>query len=196
MNILVDGLPETVEIGGRVYQLNTDFRSCLKIIMACEDSGLTGYEKSLVILTNLFPEIPDDLNAAMEKAKWFLDGGEIHREIEEGQYQPRVYSFSKDANFIFAAFRQTHGIDLKTAQLHWWEFIALFMDIGQDTTFSQLAALRKRVKTGSASKEERKMALEMGDMFDLSDIGSRILEELEAEDEFMQAWNNRKTQNQ
>lgn len=192
MNILVDSLPETVEISGRVYKLNTDFRPCLRTIMACEDTELTGYEISLVILTNLFPEIPDDLDAALEKARWFLDGGEVHQEPEERQ--PRVYEFSKDANFIFAAFRQTHGIDLQAESLHWWKFIALFMDVGGDTTFSQLTALRKRVKTGKATKEERDAARELGTIFEVSDTEMRTLEDLEAEEEFMKALNSRQQQ--
>ncbi|MBI5954377.1 MAG: hypothetical protein HY865_22195 [Chloroflexi bacterium] len=188
MNILVDALPETVEIGGRVYQLSTDFRPCLKTIIACEDSELTGHEKALVILTNLFPEIPDNLEAAMEKAQWFLDGGDAQQERTDERQQPRVYSFSKDSSFIFAAFRQTHGIDLQTVQMHWWVFIALFMDIGQDTTFSQLTALRKRIKTGKANKYEREAARELGDIFEIANTETRDLSELEAEDEFMRAW--------
>jgi len=188
MNILVDSLPETVKVGGKTYLINTDFRACLRTIMACEDASLTGYEKSLVILTNLFPEIPDDLDAALEKAQWFLDGGECQQDTEE-QRQPRVYSFAKDANFIFAAFRQTHRIDLQTEDMHWWKFIALFMDVGQDTTFSQLTALRKRLKTGKATKEEREAATELGDIFYIEDTEMRTLDELEAEDEFMKALN-------
>jgi hypothetical protein len=157
--------------------------------MACEDASLTGYEKALVILANLFPEIPDDIDSALEKAQWFLDGGERQQETEERH--PRVYAFTKDANFIFAAFRQTHGIDLQIENLHWWKFIALFMDVGGETTFSQLTALRKRVKTGKATKEERAAAKELGDVFDIEDAETRTLEDLEAEEEFMKALNLR-----
>lgn len=195
MNILVDVLPETVEVGGKSYKINTDFRVCLRTIMACEDAGLTGYEKALVILTNLFPEIPKDIEAAMEKAKWFLDGGE-ESSAGEQQPQPRVYSFQKDQKFIFAAFRQTHGIDLQMAELHWWVFIALFMDIGSETTFNQLAALRKRVKTGKATKDERETAQALGDVFEIPDTEYRTLEVLEAEEEFMKAWNEYQKQKQ
>lgn len=190
MNILVDVLPETVEVAGKRFKIKTDFRGCLKTIMACEDVNLTGQEKAMVILTNLFETIPDDLEAALEKASWFLDCGEKKQKTDE--FQQRVYSFAKDARFIFAAFHQTHGIDLQTASLHWWKFVALFMDVGGDTTFSQLTSLRKRVKTGKASKHEREAARELGDLFEIEDIESRTLDELEAEDEFMKALNAHK----
>ena len=184
MNILTDAPPETVEINTTEYRLNTDFRACLKIIMAFEDNELTPQEKQLILLGNLYSVVPNDLEAALDCANWFLNGGKTNA-TNTDEESPRVYSFAKDGNFIYAAFRQTHGIDLATANLHWWTFLALFMDLGQDTTFCQLTALRKRLKTGKASKEERAAAREMGDIIDLPDIDNRTLDEKELESEFL-----------
>ncbi len=117
-----------------------------------------------------------------EKAMWFLDGGQ---ENESGASPMRLYSFAKDAQFIFAAFRQTHGIDLQKANLHWWEFLALFMDVGQDTTFCQLTAMRKRLKTGKASKEEKEFAREHPEIVDVPEVDTRSLEEKEIANDFM-----------
>ena len=96
----------------------------------------------------------------------------------------RLYSFSKDANLIFAAFRQTHGIDLSTADLHWWEFLALFSDLGANTTFVSMISLRRRVKTGKASKEEIASARDIGDAFNLPKLETRTLEEKIAAEKF------------
>jgi len=185
MNILVDAPPESITIADTEYQLNTDFRACLKIIMAFEDNELTPQEKQLVLLGNLYSVVPNDLTAALERANWFLNGGKENTPDENPTSPVRVYSFAKDGNFIYAAFRQTHGIDLSTAKLHWWTFLALFMDLGQDTTFCQLTALRKRLKTGKASKEEKAAAFEMGEMIDLPDVDERSLDEKEAENDFL-----------
>jgi len=185
MNILVDAPPESITIADTEYQLNTDFRACLKIIMAFEDNELTPQEKQLVLLGNLYSVVPNDLNAALDCANWFLNGGKESASEESEIAHVRVYSFAKDGNFIYAAFRQTHGIDLSTAKLHWWTFLALFMDLGQDTTFCQLTALRKRLKTGKASKEEQAAAREMGEMIDIPEIDERTLGEKEAENEFL-----------
>jgi hypothetical protein len=111
-----------------------------------------------------------------------LNGDKTGNDDEPGL---RLYSFSKDADFIFAAFRQTHGIDLQKVDLHWWEFLALFMDLGADTTFCQLVNLRKRVKTGKATKEEKQAARDMGDAFDIPEADTRTLDEKEAEAEFL-----------
>lgn len=184
MNILTEQLPDSVIVDGKKYPVNSDFRSCLKIILAFEDIELTGYEKQAILLHNLFIKQPENTEAAFEAANIFLNGGS-EPSGEEVETPFRLYSFSKDANFIFAAFRQTHGIDLQTANLHWYEFLALFMDLGSETTFSNLIGLRKRVKNGTASKEEKKIARDMNEVFEIPEIDDRTPEEKQKEIEFM-----------
>lgn len=188
MNILVEHLPEAIEIDGREYEINSDFRSCLRIILAFEDPELAGAEKQSVMIDNLYKEHPDNMAEAMEKGVRFLNGGDD----SESDSNLRLYSFEKDAPYIMAAFKQTHNVDLDSVEMHWWKFMALFMDLGSETTFSQLIGLRKRVKTGKASKEERQAALEIKDIFDLPEIDNRTLEEREAEQAFMNKFKQRK----
>jgi hypothetical protein len=153
--------------------------------MAFEDAELTPQEKQVIILSNLYQVQPGNVQAALEKASQFLNGGKTE-ETNDNDNSMRLYSFDRDAQFIFSAFRQTHGIDLETAELHWWKFIAYFMDLGQETTFCQLVGLRSRIKKGTASKEERQAAREMGDLIDVPEIDDRTLEEKEREAEFLQ----------
>lgn len=181
MNILTDVLPTSLLISNTEYKIDSDFRTCLKIILAFEDNDLTPQEKQIILLSMLFVKVPEDVEQAIKTAHVFLNGGKVDEKEYSG---PRLYSFATDANFIFAAFRQTHGIDLEVTNLHWWKFLALFMDLGQDTTFCQLVSLRKRIKTGKASKEEKEAARTMGDMLDVPEIDDRTLEEKERELEF------------
>lgn len=186
MNILTDRLPEAIRVNGKIYEINSNFRDCLLIILAYEDSDLTGFEKQQVLLSNLYKEMPtENIEKAIEKGVKFLNGGE---ENSEGSMTSnlRLFSFAKDAKFIFSAFQQTHGIDLQNTQyLHWWQFLTLFMDLGSETMFCNLVGLRKRVKTGKASKEERKVAREMGDIFIVPEIDTRSIEEVEQERAFV-----------
>lgn len=182
MNILTDTLPTTVEIDGIEYPINTGFKDCLRVILAYEDVDLTPQEKQIILLSNMYPEPPHDLNKALERANWFLNGGNDNSEKDDS---PRVISFSKDSNLIFAAFRQTHNIDLSNANLHWWQFMALFMDLGSETTFCQLVSLRKRVKTGKATPEELEISREIGDSFVIPEIDNRDLDEKDQEAEFL-----------
>jgi hypothetical protein len=183
MNILTDALPETVACNTTEYRIRSDFKDCLRIMLAFEDNTLTGQEKQIILLNALYSVVPADISEAIKAANWFLNGGRDSDEESDGL---RLFSFTTDANLIYAAFRQTHGIDLATAELHWWQFLALFMDLGQDTTFCQLVALRKRIKTGKATKEERAAASAMGSMFDVEDIDTRTLAQKDAERRFFE----------
>jgi hypothetical protein len=183
MNLLTDALPEAVLIGGVATPINTDFRACLRVVLACEDAELTDFEKQMILLANLYPAPPADPAAAYRMGVKFLDGG--HEAEGAGQSGPRVFSWDKDQELMYAAFRQTHGIDLSTANLHWWQFLALWMDLGADTAFCQLTALRRRLSDGSASKDEQKMARARPDLFYLPKTDTRTAAEKERQSEFL-----------
>jgi hypothetical protein len=181
LNILTDKLPTFLQIGDSSCAINADFRNCLKIIMAIEDPSLARVEKNLILYNNLYKDRPTDIQQALEMGIWFLNLG---KEMDSDGV--RVFSWQKDADLIYSAYQQTHGIDLEAIEfMHWWKFMALFMDLGSDTVFCNLVSLRKRVKTGKASKEERSAARELGDMFLVPEIDDRTVEEIEAEREFL-----------
>lgn len=183
INALIEEFPTAVEIDGEAAPINTDFRTCIRAILAFEAPDLASMEKIAVMLELLYPEKPSNIDAAIAQGLKFLNGGESSDDDDDPGY--KLYSFSKDASLIFSAFRQTHGIDLEKEDMHWWKFLALFSDLGADTAFCNLVGLRKRVKTGRATKEERALAREMGDLFDVPEIDARTLEDREKEAEFM-----------
>lgn len=187
MNILLHRLPTFVILHGKPVKIRTDFRFGLRCVMASEDNGLAQVEKGSVILSNMYFEVPKDIDEAVERAVLFLNMNHETDEETDMLITHRPYSLLKDGNLIYAAFRQTHGIDLSTAKLHWWKFMALFLDLGSDTVFCNLVSLRQRVNSGKASKEEKKEARELGDIFEVEDIDTRTLEEREAAEVFMKA---------
>ncbi len=188
MNILTDVLPTQVLIDGQLYDLNTDFKTAIRIIQDFEDEELTVYEKNYLMIRRLYLVVPENTDEAVRLALRFLDGGETPAGDDENA-PLRLYSFSKDANLIYAAFRQTHGIDLQSAKMHWWQFLALFMDLGAETTFTGLVSLRKRVKEGKATTDELKIATELGDAFEVNEPDMRSWEQIK-EDERKQALSN------
>lgn len=176
---LTEKFPHAVRINGEVYELNTDFRVGLKIMQAFEDPRLATLEKKVIMCDLLFQNVPKDLNAATIAAIKFLDCGKPRREANSG----RVYSFSKDSEYIYSAFLQTFGVDLQTAEMHWWKFCAMFGDLGQETTFNQIVGLRSRKQRGKLSKEDREIWFRMHDVLTLE-------EETEADPELQSARDN------
>lgn len=165
-----------VEIDGKEYELNTDYRAALYTILAFEDDELTQSEKACKMLDNLYFEMPDNLELALEKAQWFLNSGKKPLEDDNPQ---RLYSFEQDAELIFSAFQQTHGINLNNTNLHWWRFFSLFMDLGKNTFFCSLTGLRSRYYAGKCTKEEKEEIHKMGDTFYVSQNTNLTFEEKE-----------------
>ena len=165
MNALLDKFPTKTEIDGIVYELNTDYRNCLNIILAFEDKELNDYEKTEVMLELLYGKdnIPINIELAMQKAILFLDCGEIKQEGSNSVPEQRLYSFTKDAKYIYSAIKQTHRIDLENIEyLHWWKFVYLFLDLNKECFFSQMIYLRSQRKKNKLSKEEKEETIRTG----------------------------------
>ena len=173
--------------------VDTDFRFALRTILAFEDPELTDLEKQSVMLGNLYYEVPEDVPAACVAALAFLNGS---LPDAPNEHDLRTYAFSKDAVFVFSAFRQTHGVDLSTVKMHWWVFQALFMDLGSETTFVSLVGLRNRVNNSKASKEEIELARSLGELFTVETAtGPRDIEGERRVDEFFAVLGTGRKQN-
>lgn len=185
MNVLTDKFPTKINVNNKVLRINSDFRNCIKIIEAFEDDDLFDEEKYLILIRRLYiDEVKEeDLEQAIIKGIKFLDLGEENKNNEENV--KRLYSFSKDDSYIYTGIRQSHNIDLNSIEyLHWWNFVYLFLDIGQDCMFNQLVYYRKRKNEGKLTKDEKKVYISMRKILDLDYEGD------DEENEFMRQLNN------
>lgn len=188
MNILTDQLPEAVEIDGNIYELNTDFRTGIEIMLVFEDPELTPHEQMLVMLTLLYKEMPSDLEEACRLAVKFLNCGEEEDREGSGQSVDRLYSFEKDARYIYSAIKQSHNVDLESVSyLHWWKFNYMFLDLAKECFFLQLINLRKKKLTGKLTKEEQEYCNTIREIIELPCYVSSA--EKEKENEFMRLLN-------
>lgn len=188
MNILTDQLPEAVEIHGNTYELNTDFRTGIEIMLVFEDPELTQHEKMLVMLTLLYNEIPSDIEEACRLAVKFLNCGDEEEKEGSGDEPERLYSFEKDARYIYSAIKQSHGVDLESVpNLHWWKFNYMFLDLAKDCFFLHLINLRRKKLNGKLTKEEQEYCNSIRDIIELPYNTSSA--EKEKENEFMRLLN-------
>lgn len=159
-------LPETVNIDGVEYPINTDFRTSIKFEILVQQE--TDEMKLLLELLRLYygEIIPPNIPIAIEKALWFYAGGELKAKGNASKKEA-LYSFEYDGDYIYSAFLEQYGIDLTYAKLHWWKFRALFLSLSDKTKLSEIIGYRSVQISGKMSKEEKEFYKKMKKIYAL-----------------------------
>ena len=84
MNMLVDLLPDTVEVDGEKYEINTDFRISVLFELLMQDDEVTNEEKIIHGLNLYYPVVPRNIHEAVEKMLWFYRCGKEAVENDSG----------------------------------------------------------------------------------------------------------------
>ena len=102
-NILLDILPETVDIDGIEYRINSDFRISILFELLMQDDELGKRQKLVQGLQLYYPEIPHNVTMAVDKMIWFYRCGKETGNGGHGSGSGRakqIYSFEYDDDYI------------------------------------------------------------------------------------------------
>lgn len=163
------GLPKTAVVGGREYDIRTDFRCILDIITALADPELDDQERAYVALTIFYPDfekIPStDYQEAIKECFRFINGG---KEDDDKRKPPRLVAWDQDFPHIVAPINRVIGQDVRGLEYyHWWTFLAAYMEIG-DCTFAQIVRIRNKLAKGEPlDKSDRKWYRENRQLVDI-----------------------------
>lgn len=146
---MIYDLPKSLEIQGVEYEVRSDYRAILDILIALSDPELDEQDKAIVALQIFYPdydEIPvEALPEAVKRCFWFINGGE---EEQQPAKALRLMDWEQDFKFIIAPVNRVIGKEVREMEyLHWWAFLSAYMEIGE-CTFSQIVAIREKQKRG------------------------------------------------
>ena len=165
-SVTFDKLPGTARIGGIVYDISFGYRTMMAAEIEMFRQDISDEQKMLNAL-NLFyaRNIPPDLDAAVDYMLWFHRGGESVRKGSGAKKRTarRGYCFLKDAPLIYAAFRQQYDINLRQTpndSLHWWEFLAMFESLDENTRMAKVMYWRT-CDTKGMGKEQKAFIKQM-----------------------------------
>lgn len=189
--MLYNDLPTKLKVNDKIYDINYDYRTVLRIMLALEDNNLYNEEKAYIMLKLLYKEdIPEeDVEEAIKKAILFIDLGKEN--TNESNNQSRIYSFTQDGNYILTGINSTHHIDISEhPNMHWWKFMALFMDMNTECFFSELVYYRKRKQEGKLTKEEKQQYNKIKDLIELNQNTNEIQKQKEARKKFFEEFHS------
>ena len=138
-------LPQTAEIGGAVYQLNTDFRDILEIMGYLDDQDKPEYLRWRIALALFYEgDIPaEHQQEAMEYLADFISCGET--DTKPG---PKLLDWEQDAQAIVADVNKVAGKEVRAIPyLHWWTFLSYFRAI-EEGQLSTLVSIRDKLRRG------------------------------------------------
>ena len=134
---LKDRLPDGVEVDGKFYKLDFEFRNVLRMIEVLDQNNLMPEAKAYKALCCLCKR-PKNAEKVLGAVKALLFKAPRKK---GGQ---RVTDFIQDAGLIRAAFRQTYGINLFRDRLHWIEFTELMNALPEGSRYAEVVGIRAR----------------------------------------------------
>lgn len=164
MNILIDSLPESVEVDGENFEINSDFRTSILFEIMMQDNEVDERNKIINALNLYYPVIPENKEEAVKKILWFYRGGKEDKFVEgksEKGSNDLIYSYDFDDEYIYAAFLDQYGVDLQESYMHWWKFRAMFKSLNEDNEFVKIMGYRAMKITNTMSKEQQEFYRKM-----------------------------------
>lgn len=165
MNFLTERLPDSINVQGVEYPIQTDFRTILRYsaqMDTIEEDNLAEIIRCMKIV--IYRDFPDDIFSAISALNWFVKCGREEKRNRPsnkllGVNSNQPFDFSVDGELIWSAFRRNdvYGIDLlEIPYLHWWKFIAMLDDLPEDTRLHRIMDYRTiDTSNKNISKEAR-----------------------------------------
>lgn len=206
----MDKPPKQVEVDGKLYKINSDFRTSIQFEILMQKKELTEKQKEfaneLCLLDKemdretaellakykdglelYYPEIPNNINGAINEMLWFYECGKENidkKKSKKSGSRKKIYDYNYDADYIYAAFFEQYHIDLAEQELHWWKFSALFSALSEDCMISKIITYRV-IDTKGMEKEQKAFYNRMKRLYQLPEDISE--EERERQDKITQA---------
>ena len=146
---MIGRLPTSLNVNGKEMKIRSDFRDCLLIFQAFNDTDLTDEEQMMVMLQCLYVDYQDfkqdDIEQAINQAVWFLNCGNT---VGNPHSDKPLYDFEHDEQIMFASINHVAGREIRLEEyVHFWTFMGYFNEIGEGT-FSTVVSIRSKKQKG------------------------------------------------
>jgi len=139
-------LPDAVSLLGCEYKIETDFKKWIDFFILHENDELSSEEKIFKSLKMYTHGMPKDTLAAYKALQMFAACDGLPRNASAtkntGVKSTPVFSYLYDNAYIYSDFLRYYGINLHTAEMHWYTFTALFDGLPHEAETKQRIAYR------------------------------------------------------
>ena len=154
MNMLLDRVPDHLVISGIRYRIHTSFRTWIAYEKLLTDNSVVSCDDVFSLVFDGIIPTPKHYEEAVNQILWFYQCGKEYQLNGRKTYK-EVFSYDYDDGYIVAAFQEQYGIDLNTADLHWWKFRAFMLSLSEDTEFVKIMGYRSVEISSKMSAAQR-----------------------------------------
>ena len=149
------GLPNNIEVAGKSYLLNTDFREWLKFGSILQQKNTEIFDLLFVINNDITAlDILKNQDEFITKLIEFYRNKNVTPRQDNSSTNDIVVDYILDGEYIVASFMQAYHIDLTQCDMHWHMFKALFVGLPEDTKISQIMSMRSYRKSNIGYEEQ------------------------------------------
>lgn len=178
-------LPTSVHVAGVDWDIRTDFRIVIDVLIAFENPEYDDLEKWLYCMMSLVEDFDNveekDYCEMCNALSDFLDMG-----IKEERKKPlKLMDWEQDANIIIPAINKVVGHEIRGEKyIHWWTFLSSYMEIDNKSLFSHVLSIREKKSKGKKlEKYEQEFYRENKALID---IKKKLTEEEEEEERLLE----------
>lgn len=146
-------LPQSIEIGGKQWEIHADFRDILDIIQRLSSKTSESLYVCLALFYEDFENLPEDcFTEALEKMFSFIACGEE----EDASPRPKTIDWEQDRQMIISDINKVAGCEIRALPFcHWWTFISWFNGIG-DGQLATVVSIREKKRKGKKLEDWEK----------------------------------------
>ena len=123
--------------------IRTDFRVILEIFVMLGDPELSDADKTEALLRMFYEERPADASAAVQAFRNFVDPS------PSSGGGPSLVNWSRDFPLLVGPVNHVLGTECRSMPyLHWYTFLAAYMEIPPDSVFAQTLRIREKLARG------------------------------------------------
>lgn len=158
--------PEYVEVAGKKYKINTDFRVAIECNRIAEDKTIGDFERAMGIICTLFgEEAVDDTKHLQEFLDLALKYLSCGKPLEDLNEEERDMDYIEDYDYIVTSFMSDYGMDLENETMHWWKFNNLInglsnSELGNCCVLNRVRNLRNYDVSEIKDKKQRDKIIE------------------------------------
>lgn len=142
IDLSIKGLPNSIEVAGKPFLLDTDFRSWLKVDKEIRKKDFNLTDIAFVIHDITLLDLIENQQEFTTKLLEFYVNPNSTPNITTSNSNDILVDYEEDGEYIYASFLQAYGIDLTECDLHWHKFLALFRSLPDSTIMRNIIGYR------------------------------------------------------